>query len=852
MATSAWFDYNGYMANKLVQLQKADSAAGWDMVKLVKAFADAGFVGDVGAEQHFQAHGQYEDVAPNAFFNATEYYRAKAADFYKYDDPKKVSDLDAVSIQVAIKDAGMSAWSHYEKFGSTEKINPSNSFDTEAYMNAKLTALNSVKDGKQYTLTEVYEAFKAANLSALEHFMIYGGKGDGEVKNGLMDGKIPAEFAVPENKKVVGGGGSEGKTFSLTTETDIFTGDANNNTFIAGKDDTLTAGDQLDGAGGTNTLKLYGNNAAQFGDASIKNIQIVQQYADASLDVSANADVKEVWAMKMSGETITATLDQKIGFGGTGVAETAKFMGTGTAAAIGLSDAGKATAFTSLTVDNTGTAGAAKIEKLTLELSGKNQITELAAESLQELIITGTGSLKAENDNATLGGAGNASKTIKTIDASANTGGVELGLTVANLKTDAVIKGGAGNDKFILDAYITTPMTISGGLGDDTLLVGGTDAMAKPNAKNITGFEYLEFNGAATHDLDAYTGTLDTLKGVIVSDAVTGVSNLQGDALHNVRYTFDSANGGALTGKGFASAVTPSNNKAGIVLDNSVGNHANGVDLATSLTFADVRGLTIESVVGASVLKVDGTLATTSSIADLTATSLTSLTLKGNDSIGIKLAATTDALSEVDASGLTNGAGMYLELTDDTVTTIGVKGSTGNDFVDVDGSTKTVTLNYITNGGHDKIALTTTGSTIDTVNIVQDDATLKGASVAVASDFGSTAVAATGVVKLDLSTALAGTLVVDNVKLGNITNTVKLSEAFTGKGTAITEGGDFAANTNIMFGVNTATLVIQIDVNGDGKFNATDDYQVSIVGTSANSTFGYVAADGDFTFTSAS
>lgn len=322
MATSAWFDYNGYMANKLVQLQKADSAAGWDMVKLVKAFADAGFVGDVGAEQHFQAHGQYEDVAPNAFFNATEYYRAKAADFYKYDDPKKVSDLDAASIQVAIKDAGMSAWSHYEKFGSTEKINPSNSFDTEAYMNAKLTALNSVKDGKQYTLPEVYEAFKAANLSALEHFMIYGGKGAGEVtqKYDPKNPAIPSEFEVPESKKVSGGGNSEGGTFTLTNGVDVVnptivsldggkvvldtrpgTGDdtinATSKLNTAGNafEGTLNGLDEIDGGGGYNKLVVQQQDIA----GSIKNIQevVLKGWTDAANAIAA-VDMSSVGGLK--------------------------------------------------------------------------------------------------------------------------------------------------------------------------------------------------------------------------------------------------------------------------------------------------------------------------------------------------------------------------------------------------------------------------------------------------------------------------------------------------------------------------------------------------------------------------
>ena len=52
------------------------------MSKLVEAFAQNGFVGADGAYAHFVQFGAAEEVAPNADFNANEYYAAKAAQFY--------------------------------------------------------------------------------------------------------------------------------------------------------------------------------------------------------------------------------------------------------------------------------------------------------------------------------------------------------------------------------------------------------------------------------------------------------------------------------------------------------------------------------------------------------------------------------------------------------------------------------------------------------------------------------------------------------------------------------------------------------------------------------------------------
>ena len=107
----AWFDYETYMANKLAQMQKTDPAGNWTVSKLVDVFAQNGFLGVDGAYEHFVQFGANEDVAPNADFNASEYYAAKAAQFYGV-EPSAVTELEIANVKAIIAENGMNAWTH--------------------------------------------------------------------------------------------------------------------------------------------------------------------------------------------------------------------------------------------------------------------------------------------------------------------------------------------------------------------------------------------------------------------------------------------------------------------------------------------------------------------------------------------------------------------------------------------------------------------------------------------------------------------------------------------------------------------------------------------------------------------
>ena len=256
MATPKWFDYAAYKANKLTQMQQLDSS--YNMTKLEKAFTDAGFEGADGYYKHFQKYGHKEDVSPNKLFNADYYYKAKAIQFYSTEGVGTLDkalvldriDYYAQEVKGLINNAGMDAWTHYIKYGTKEGINPSNDFDTSAYMAAKLAAM-----GSGWTAESLAAAFKKANLNALEHFMVYAGNGKtGEVTEGLgADGSVPAAYAVPEAEQIDDDPSHSGTVFTLTAGTTVLTSNANVNVTPAGQylssaDDTVNAFSLLNAA----------------------------------------------------------------------------------------------------------------------------------------------------------------------------------------------------------------------------------------------------------------------------------------------------------------------------------------------------------------------------------------------------------------------------------------------------------------------------------------------------------------------------------------------------------------------------------------------------------------------------
>ncbi len=163
----AWFDARYYFTSKLQSLQKHD--ASYTKERLEETLLTVGFIGDEGLYQHFVLYGQYEDVSPNIFFDPILYYTAKATDFYNI---STITQEQYNNIVSAIHAFGLNAWSHYSLYGWHEGLNPSNRFDTQYYLQLKLTDLQKIHT--TFELFDLIHAFTTIHLNPIEHYYMYG------------------------------------------------------------------------------------------------------------------------------------------------------------------------------------------------------------------------------------------------------------------------------------------------------------------------------------------------------------------------------------------------------------------------------------------------------------------------------------------------------------------------------------------------------------------------------------------------------------------------------------------------------------------------------------------------------
>ncbi len=178
-----------YLNAKLVSLQQTSPEEwGTSTTEDLKAFFETvGFT----PESHYQTWGWTEGLAPNAYYNEAEYVAAKGAQLFD------AGLVDSIEEGVASFNAAWSGnpYDHYLQWGAGEGINPSNAFDSSAYLAAKLLQLQEM-DAELYgewTVDDVAAAFADAGLTPLGHFIAWG------VDEGLTAIPVPDEtFTLTE------------------------------------------------------------------------------------------------------------------------------------------------------------------------------------------------------------------------------------------------------------------------------------------------------------------------------------------------------------------------------------------------------------------------------------------------------------------------------------------------------------------------------------------------------------------------------------------------------------------------------------------------------------------------------
>lgn len=695
MANPKWFDADVYMQNKLAQLKAQEPDANWSWDKLYDAFRDAGFVGEEGQYEHFVKFGAAEEVAPNAYFDADEYYAAKAKQYYEEVLKQEFtgSEEQIAHVKSLIKNEGMNAWTHYQQFGSAEGVNPSNAFDASAYCAAKAAAM-----GGDWTAEKIADAIANADMSVLEHYLTFAGTGEGEVAAG-------STYPVSEDEQVVLP--NPGETFVLKVGIEQLQGTSGDDVFKAGEG-VMDAGDVTDGGAGNDTLEVYDNAALNGTFTNIENLSVIE--ASGTYDLSSfsksftlkaatgNVNVTNVTNQTLvmedsSSKQLTAIFDD---------AQTSVELVNEDSKGATFSVRGAKLESVSLTTNvNTtlGDGGDDTVKNVVISALGDSEVTLTDLGKLENVTVAGEGSV-------TLAGA-----TEADINATDSTGGVTVNGKLANT---AAFTGGAGNDTITLGA---STKAHDMGAGDDTVEItealgkgvsinggDGTDVlkMTAAIAKNfrvgdaITGFEILKLSGAGTVDMDNF----GDINHVIAGTAAVTVNNI--DSNGTIEFN-ETAN-------------------ADMIVTVKDAEKADNTSDVLNVTIADDSGVTVQKLRVDDVENINITADDTDFVAGgtvaehtltLAADKATSVKVDGDAHLELKLDNST-AIKDINASENTGGLKVDVSsLSDATVT-----GSSAADEITM-GIGNTVT------GGEGKdtfIATAATGATVSFSTIMDFEA----------------------------------------------------------------------------------------------------------------------------------
>lgn len=501
MATPKWFDANVYMQNKLAQLKAQEPDANWGWDELYDAFRDAGFVGEEGQYEHFVKFGAAEEVAPNAYFDADEYYAAKAKQYYEEELKQEFtgSEEQIANVKNLIKTEGMNAWTHYQQFGSAEGVNPSNAFDAAAYCAAKAAAM-----GGDWTAEKIADAIADAGMSVLEHYLTFAGTGEGEVAAG-------STYPVSEDEQVVVP--NPGETFVLKAGIEQLQGTSGDDVFKA-EGAVMEAGDVTDGGAGNDTLEVYGNAALKGTFTNIENLSVIGA-STGTYDLSSFSKAFTLKAATGNVNVTNVTNQTLVMEDSSGRQLTAIFDDAQTSVELVNEDSN----------DATFSVQGAKLESVSLTTNVNTKLGDGAGNTVKNVVIsalgdsevtlTGLGAL----ENVTVAGEGSvtlAEATGADINATDSTGGVTVEGTLT-----AAFTGGAGNDTITLGTStkahdmgagddtvelgggaLGTGGSVDGGDGVDTLAMSATSAqgMTAEGFKAFTNFEVLGLKGGQANE----------------------------------------------------------------------------------------------------------------------------------------------------------------------------------------------------------------------------------------------------------------------------------------------------------------------------------------------------------------
>jgi len=555
------------------------------------------------------------------------------------------------------------------------------------------------------------------------------------------------------------GGVNQGQTYTLTSGTDVVTGTGGNDTFVAGVTataggnvSTLTAGDSISGGAGTDRLNVLGNaNATAFTGATVNGVEQIFAQFDATggaINVSGNADVTEAWVTK-------ATVTSAGAAAGTAAVTLKKAQVAGIDGAItNTNTTNDAANISTVTFTFTDVAGAADtatlalnaasfvkdaanvkgvtsgvtiagVETLNISATGTSSIGVLTAANTETLKVTGSGKV-----TATAAGG-----TFKTVDASANTGGLVLNIA-ALAAADLKVTGGTGADEITIDfANLTKVDVIDLGAGTDTLsfatnAVTLNDAATAAQFTGVTNVEALKFTGAIAATIDAARTAITGFN--VSTTGVAALSNLQ---------NADAVTIGAVAAGANTFAMELGSNTLALTLAGSATAAANATtqQVVTGTSIVNITSSGTAGV-GANTLNIktaDNNLFNVSGSQDLTLTMTNAGGVTGNTVNASTFTGKLDVTGTAQADKITGGTG------NDTI-----RATAGGDNVTLGGGTDTVILTNVNQS--------TTAATLTITDFVTGSDKLDVSAISVNNGtFSTTAVTVTSATTLTQAIGLA-------------------------------------------------------------------------------------------------
>lgn len=642
---------------------------------------------------------------------------------------------------------------------------------------------------------------------------------------------------VTAAKSTIDGTANGGNTYTLTNVIDNLLGTSGNDIFI-GDNTSANAGDQINGGGGNDVLKLFGTTA--FGNlTSVESLEINNN--TGSVNTAAVADLTNVTLQNTdltAAPTYTLATGQTMSLvnvsdatntgnaltlsGGAG-ARTLNLNGVGSVTGNDVViDNGSAT-ITTLNLNNSGAAS-----KVTLN-STAGTISTVNISGSHALTIQAGGTVDAEMRAITITNTGGATLTTSATP-SATTGltvtgaGGKDNITLAqaagaNALTDKVaVDLGAGDDSLMITNLtaatdINSAASFNGGDGTDTLTIVAGAVLDATRGKLFSNFEtFAAVGGNYNMSFLASTNTIGTLAMSTLAANVV-VTNLA------------EASSVAFVGSTGAFTATINQKDAGAgspddVINVAIVGSTTGSRTVNSVDLNDIETVNVSSSGGST---------TTQTFTTFIADEATKITAAAGATL-VFADLQSAALVLFDASSST--AAVSVTTTDAYNATSGVafKGGAGADTFTLTGATTAgAGLEFVMtgNGGADAITLSAAGQVEHVVYLAQSDST--------SAKFDSVSVFTTTEDKLDLKafgfTGAADDAVLTiagGVSVNGVTGAVEVTSA---------AAGNFFNDAGLDRGVAEAVvggdLYIFVDADKNGDFTAAGDLVIKLVGLGA-------------------